>query len=163
MKLVGFFRIKKLDQNNVRPNLWQHAFHNAFADEMQKQLMNAPYSGAEAALSSFNPSEFFIPGWKGEGLITASAIVVKNTLNNLSIDAQAFFKKSCATSKSMKQQTYSEFMLFADYAKVDKSSLTQPNDFWFHVQDDSSPLKKPIEDFFLIHCYRAVAIFLLRN
>ena len=157
-----FFRIKKLDQNNVRPNLWQHAFQNAFSDERPQELMDAPYSGAGAALSAFNPSEFFIPGWKGEGLITASAIVVKNTLNNLSIDAQAFFKKSCATSKSMKQQTYSEFMLFADYAKVDKSSLTQPNDFWFHVQDDSSPLKKPIEDFFRIHCFRAVAIYLFR-
>ena len=154
MKLVGFFRIKKLDQNNVRPNIGPSGF-----DE-------SPFSGAESsysnAASAFNPSEFFIPGWKGEGLITASAIVVKNTINNLSIDAQAFFKKSCATSKSMKLQTYNEFLQFAEYAKIDCTLLTQHQDFWLHVQDDSSPLKKHIDNFFRIHCFRAVAIYLFR-
>lgn len=141
-----------MDQNNVRPNLWP---------DDATELHDSPF-GVDNSMSSFNPSEFFIPGWKGEGLITASAIVVKNTLNNLSIDAQSFFKKSCATSKSMKQHTYNEFMLFADYAKIDKSLLTQQNDFWLHVQDESSPLKKHIEDFFRIHCFRAVAIYLFR-
>lgn len=110
----------------------------------------------------FNPSEFFIPGWKGEGLITASAIVIKNTLHNLTIDAEALFKKSCSTSKSMKLQTYNEFIQFAEYTKLDRSLLTQQNDFWLHVQDDSSPLKKEIEAFFKIHCFRAVAIYLFR-
>lgn len=112
--------------------------------------------------SVFNPSEFFIPGWKGEGLITASAIVIKNSLSNLSIDALALFKRSCSTSKSMKLQTYNEFMHFADYAKIDKSLLGQQNDFWLHMQDESSPLKKHLEDFIRIHCFRAVAIYLFR-
>lgn len=110
----------------------------------------------------FNPSEFFIPGWKGEGLITASAIVIKNSLSNLSIDALALFKKSCSTSKSMKLQTYNEFMHFADYAKLDKSLLGQQNDFWLHMQDETSPLKKHLDDFVRIHCFRAVAIYLFR-
>ena len=114
------------------------------------------------AHSSFNPSSFFIPGWKGEGLITASAIVIKNSLNNLSIDALALFKKSCSTNKSMKLQTYNEFMHFADYAKIDKSLLGLQNDFWLHMQDDSSPLKKHLDDFVKIHCFRAVAIYLFR-
>lgn len=110
----------------------------------------------------FNPSEFFIPGWKGEGLITASAIVIKNSLNNLTIDALSLFKKSCSTSKSMKQQTYNEFMHFAEYAKLDKSLLGQQNDFWLHMQDETSPLKKHLDDFVKIHCFRAVAIYLFR-
>jgi hypothetical protein len=111
---------------------------------------------------AFNPSEFFIPGWKGEGLITASAIVIKNSLNNLTIDAQSLFKRSCATSKSMKLQTYNEFMHFADYAKFDKALLGQQNDFWLHMQDETSPLKKHLDDFVKIHCFRAVAIYLFR-
>lgn len=117
----------------------------------------------EGAVSTqFNPSEFFIPGWKGEGLITASAIVIKNSLSNLSIDAQALFKKSCSTSKSMKLQTYNEFLHFAQYAKLDISLLTQHQDFWLHVQDETSPLKKHIDDFLKVHCFRAVAIYLFR-
>ncbi|TDP53504.1 hypothetical protein C8D79_2148 [Bacteriovorax stolpii] len=115
-----------------------------------------------ASPTQFNPSEFFIPGWKGEGLITASAIVIKNTLSNLSIDAQALFKKSCSINKSMKLQTYHEFMHFAEYAKLDKSLLGQHQDFWLHFQDESSPLKKHIDDFLKVHCFRAVAIYLFR-
>ncbi|MBC7428431.1 MAG: hypothetical protein H7336_07465 [Bacteriovorax sp.] len=124
----------------------------------------SPMSGEASStpVSAFNPSEFFIPGWKGEGLITASAIVIKNSLSNLTIDAQALFKKSCSSSKSMKLQTYNEFMHFAEYANLDKSLLGQQNDFWLHVQDETSPLKKHIEDFLKVHCFRAVAIYLFR-
>ena len=49
---------------------------------------SSQHSDEAAVYGQFNPSEFFIPGWKGEGLITASAIVIKNSLSNLTIDAQ---------------------------------------------------------------------------
>lgn len=62
----------------------------------------------------------------------------------------------------MKLQTYNEFLHFADYTKLDKSLLTQQNDFWLHLQDENSPLKKNIDDFIRIHCFRAVAIYLFR-
>ncbi len=123
---------------------------------------SSPLSGETPTVAHFNPSMFFIPGWKGEGLITAPAIVIKNCLSNLTIDAQAIFKKTCSTSKSMKLQTYNEFLHFAQYAKLDISLLAQHQDFWLHVQDDTSPLKKPIEDFLKIHCFRAVAIYFFR-
>lgn len=127
-----------------------------------KDSFMSPENGEVSSSAQFNPSEFFIPGWKGEGLITASAIVIKNTLSNLSIDAQALFKKSCSVNKSMKLQTYQEFMHFAEYAKLDKSLLGQHQDFWLHFQDESSPLKKHIDDFLKVHCFRAVAIYLFR-
>lgn len=142
--------LNKLDSFNSKPR-----------DAWPLDGLSSPISG-ETASSVFNPSEFFIPGWKGEGLITASAIVIKNCLSNLSIDAQALFKKACSTNKSMKLQTYNEFLHFAEYAKLDKSLLTQQNDFWLHVQDETSPLKKHIDDFFKVHCFRAVAIYLFR-
>ena len=140
-----------MDYNNTKPqSSWPDEGHSS------------PLSGEANAVANFNPSEFFIPGWKGEGLITASAIVIKNSISNLSIDAQALFKKTCSTSKSMKLQTYNEFLYFAEYAKLDTSLLTQHQDFWMHVQDDTSPLKKAIDDFLKIHCFRAVAIYLFR-
>jgi hypothetical protein len=140
-----------LDYNNIKPQL-------SWPEEGQTSSI----SDETSTNAQFNPSEFFIPGWKGEGLITASAIVIKNSLSNLSIDAQALFKKTCSTSKSMKLQTYNEFLHFAEYAKLDTSLLTQHQDFWLHVQDETSPLKKSIDDFLKIHCFRAVAIYLFR-
>lgn len=151
-----------MDHNGrSKPNFWPFGEENAHS---LSETANAFEMGevASAHARPFNPSEFFIPGWKGEGLITASAIVIKNSLNNLTIDALSLFKKSCSSSKSMKQQTYNEFLHFADYAKLDKSLLGQQNDFWLHMQDDSSPLKKHLDDFVKIHCFRAVAIYLFR-
>ncbi len=150
-----------MDHNGSKPNFWPWGLEPAHAESSAN---NAYDLGEVASAHSrpFNPSEFFIPGWKGEGLITASAIVIKNSLSNLTIDALSLFKKSFSTSKSMKQQTYNEFMHFAEYAKLDKSLLGQPNDFWLHMQDESSPLKKHLDDFVKIHCFRAVAIYLFR-
>lgn len=150
-----------MDHNGSKPNFWPWRLEPAHAESSAN---NAFDLGEVASTHSrpFNPSEFFIPGWKGEGLITASAIVIKNSLSNLTIDALSLFKKSFSTSKSMKQQTYNEFMHFAEYAKLDKSLLGQQNDFWLHMQDESSPLKKHLDDFVKIHCFRAVAIYLFR-
>ncbi len=145
-------------KGSSKPNFWaldpDSAFSTSSVDEFGEN--------ASALARPFNPSEFFIPGWKGEGLITASAIVIKNSLNNLTIDALQLFKKSCSANKMMKLQTYNEFLHFADYAKLDKSLLGQQNDFWLHMQDESSPLKKHLDNFVKIHCFRAVAIYLFR-
>ena len=151
-----------MDHNgSSKPNFWPHGLESAFT------LPSADYAdgmgdSVSALARPFNPSEFFIPGWKGEGLITASAIVIKNSLSNLTLDALSIFKRSCSTSKSMKQQTYNEFLHFADYAKLDKSLLGQQNDFWLHMQDETSPLKKHLDDFLKIHCFSDVAIYLFR-
>lgn len=150
-----------MDHNgSSKPNFWPWGLETAQSSQASSAFDLGEVASAHAR--PFNPSEFLIPGWKGEGLITASAIVIKNSLNNLTIDALSLFKKSCSTSKSMKQQTYNEFMHFADYAKLDKSLLGQQNDFWLHMQDESSPLKKHLDDFVKIHCFRAVAIYLFR-
>ena len=133
----------------------ENAFSTSSFDEIDE-------NACDSKLTSFNPSEFLIPGWKGEGLITTFAIVIKNTLSNLTVDALSLFKKSCSSSKLMKLQTYNEFMLFAEYEKIDQSLLVVQNDFWTHMQDESSPLKKHLDDFIRIHCFRAVAIYLFR-
>ncbi|MBP9680951.1 MAG: hypothetical protein KBD76_06075 [Bacteriovorax sp.] len=141
----------------------QNFWGNTSAGALSLSSLDESSTNASAfAHSTFNPSEFFIPGWRGEGLITSSAIVIKNTLSNLTIDALLLFKKSCAGNKSLKLQTYNEFLLFADYAKLDKTLLSQQNDFWLHLQDETSPLKKHLDDFVKIHCFRAVAIYLFR-
>lgn len=144
-------------KGSSKSNFWALDPDNAFPSSSHDEL-----GGSSALARPFNPSEFFIPGWKGEGLITAAAIVIKNSLSNLTIDALLLFKKSCSSNKSMKLQTYNEFLHFADYAKLDKSLLGQQNDFWLHMQDESSPLKKHLDDFVKIHCFRAVAIYLFR-
>jgi hypothetical protein len=147
-----------LDQSS-KPNSRPWAKENDFSISSNDE--NGNFANAFAH-SYFNPSEFFIPGWKGEGLITPSAIVIKNSIKILSLDAIALFKKSCSTNKSMKLQTYNEFLHFAESSKIDKSLFSLQSDFWHHMQDETSPLKGHLDDFVKIHCLRAVAIYLFR-
>jgi len=110
----------------------------------------------------FDPSQFLVPGWTGDGLITASALSIKSSLNNLSIDALALFKKSCSSNKSLVKQTHDEFLHYAKYSQIDSNLIPTANDFWFHMQDTTSPLKDVISEFLKIYCFRAVAIYLFR-
>ncbi len=155
------FRGLILDQNgtNRKIHFWPIDLDQTIANSTNVEINSDLDSSTR---SDFNPSDFFIPGWKGEGLISTSAITIKNSINNLSIDALAHFKKFCSTSKSMKLQTFNEFLRFAEYAKIDLSLISHQNDFWLHVQDDTSPLKKNLEDFIKVYCFRAVAIYLFR-
>ncbi len=147
-----FLGLKNLNQEFIRP----------VEPENLDDFSSAQHVAEKISYGQFNPANFVIPGWKGDGLITASAMIIKTIMSNLSIDAQSLFKKTCSTSRSMKIQTYNEFLHFADYAGVDKSDLNQFQDFWTHVQDETSPLRKHIDDFFKVHCFRAVAIYLFR-
>lgn len=110
----------------------------------------------------FNPADFFIPGWKGEGLITSHALEIKKVLGSLLIDAQSLFKKYCYSTRSMRIQTFQEFSQYANYYKIDISFLVEINDFWMHAQDPTSPLKEYIEEFCKLHCFRAVSVYLFR-
>jgi hypothetical protein len=112
-------------------------------------------------LSKFDPSQFFIPGWKGEGLITAHGLTIKSVLNNLTIDATSLFKK-LSSSSTVKKQTYDEFLAFCSWSKIDVNIFTQSSDFWFHYQDETSPYQEKIQEFVRIYCFRAVAIYLFR-
>lgn len=112
--------------------------------------------------STFKPSDFFIPGWKGEGLISSSAIQIKNTIHNLSIDALAQYKTFHQSNRSLKLYVYNEFQSYVQYRELELAELKNFNDFWFHFQDTTSPYKKDLEDFSKIYCFRAVAIYLFR-
>jgi hypothetical protein len=111
--------------------------------------------------SPFDPSQFFIPGWKGEGLITASGLTIKSALNNLTIDASQLLKKLQSTP-SMRKQVFDEFILYSDSIKLNDGAFNTPSDFFFHLQDDTSPYKDNIQEFIKIYSFRAVAIYLFR-
>lgn len=112
--------------------------------------------------STFKPSDFFIPGWKGEGLISSSAIQIKTTINNLSIDAISQYKMFGQSNRTLKLYVYNEFQTYLQFKNLELPHLKNFNDFWFHFQDHTSPYASELEGFSKIYCFRAVAIYLFR-
>lgn len=134
--------------------------HSQEAKALEKSF--SAHSEIDFFSSSFKPSDFFIPGWKGEGLISSSAIQIKNTIQNLSIDALSQYKTFNQSNRSLKLYVYNEFQSYIQYRELELPELKNFNDFWFHFQDHTSPYKKELEDFSKIYCFRVVAIFLFR-
>ncbi len=116
----------------------------------------------EESISKFNPSNFLIPGWKGEGLLTAHGLAIKSALNNLSIDALQLFKKQLSSNKVTRKTTFEEFQLFAESSQINIEIIKSSDDFWFHYNDETSHLRNEIEEFIKLFSFRAVAVYLFR-
>lgn len=128
----------------------------AFTDNLSEN------SEIDLLSSNFRPSDFFIPGWRGEGLISSGAIQIKNTIHNLTIDSLSQYKTFGQSNRSLKLAVYNEFQAYIKFKELDLKELKNFNDFWFHFQDVTSPYKQHLEDFSKIYCFRAVSIYLFR-
>ncbi len=134
--------------------------HSQEASALEKN--NSVQTEIDFLSSTFKPSEFFIPGWKGEGLISSSAIQIKTTINNLTIDALSHYKTFNQSNRTLKLYVYNEFQVYAQFKNLELKNLKNFNDFWFHFQDHTSPYREELENFSKVYCFRAVAIYLFR-
>lgn len=125
------------------------------------------YSSAALQLKSqtsesFEPTQFLVPEWKGDGLITPEAVVIQKVVDRLWVDAQNQFKKFCDQTKSLKLLVFSEFQNYAKERRLDVNEIAGPSEFWSHFADVESPLHTELEGFKDIYCFRAVSIYLLK-
>jgi len=135
---------------------------NIFYSKENNDILEPSHDELVESSPIFNPSNFLIPGWKGEGLLTAHGLAIKAALNNLSIDALQLFKKQLSTNKIIRKTTFEEFQLFAKSSQLEIDLIQSPNDFWFHYNDETSHFKNIIEEFIKLYTFRAVAVYLFR-
>ena len=129
--------------------------------QMKEAFFQQEASDLVYSKSSFNPAHFFIPGWKGEGLITTHGLTIKTCLNNLTIDASSQLRKLNATP-SMRKLVFDEFVSFANSISLPLEAFKTQTDFQFHLQDDTSPYTEHLQNFLKMYSFRAVAVYLFR-
>ena len=111
---------------------------------------------------NFEPTQFLVPEWKGDGLITPEAVVIEKVVDRLWLDSQNQFQKFCDQTKSLKLLVFSEFQNYAKERELEVDEILGPSEFWQHFADKDSPHHQAIAGFRDIYCFRAVSIYLLK-
>lgn len=136
---------------------------------------------------NFTPSNFLIPGWTGEGLISKSAIELKNHLSKLLKDSQSRFKKN-QWSKTQRKNIFNEFQSYATFPSGPKGlswieiheEFRDESFFWNSLKEldltqneeypspDETPLaeiqppKHVLNNFIKIFCFRSITLYIFR-
>lgn len=110
----------------------------------------------------FEPTQFLVPEWKGDGLVTKEAVAIQKIVDRLWIDAQSQFNKFCDQTKSLKLLVFSEFQNFAKERELQFDDIIGPSEFWQHIADAESDYHADLNRFKEIYCFRAVCIYLLK-
>lgn len=109
---------------------------------------------------SFHPSEFFIPGWHGEGLISTHALRVRRLIEELEQDASSQFQKAASFAQTRKQQIFEEFLCYQKEQKLDCAELSSFVTFWTHLTNPLSVYRKQLDKFSHSYAFRSVLVYI---
>ena len=119
-------------------------------------------SEKKAFASEFDPSSFLIPGWKGESLLSRSALVLHKIQNQLWQDAVSQFQNHPNFNQSLQKGIHREFLSFAKHYEIQGEEFESGTNFWRHFYDESSPYRKQLDYFVQQFCFKAVTLYLYK-
>ena len=107
-------------------------------------------------------NRFFIPGWKGESLISKNIKIFVKTLEDFHSDAFSQFMTNEKFSRRLKVAMFEEFLDFAEFKAIACSGLDNHTDFWQTLKDNESPFHGEVRHFAEIFTFRIIVIYLLK-
>ena len=107
-------------------------------------------------------NRFFVPGWKGESLISKDIKEFIKILNKFHKDARDNFSSQEKLSRRIKMSIYDEFISFAEYKSFNCTDLDHFTSFWNELNNPNSKYKKEINIFLDIFSFRIAVIYLLK-
>lgn len=124
-------------------------------DSKTGELPNLP---DELGDGRFKASDFVIPGWEGDGLLSKGALQVRRILKNLVEDAKTQFEASPQFSSSVKKMIFQEFNSFCEEKKREDGPQGAA-EFWQQLKDPSPHNSGLLEDFSESFAFRSVVIY----
>jgi len=125
-------------------------FHNSLAD--------FSYKSEEG--SSLN--RFFVPGWKGESLVSKEVKEFNLTLKKIHYDVKNKFKSIPFLNSKLKFAIYNEFLSFAEFKAYNFTGIDSIEDFFSEIKNEDSAHKDKLDQFIDIYTFRTTVIFILK-
>lgn len=107
-------------------------------------------------------NRFFVPGWKGESLISKNIKTFVKALDDFQADAFNQFMKNEKFSKRLKLAIFEEFLDFAEFKAIACAGIEDYNDFWRELSNKESEFSTELNHFVRIFSFRIVVIYLLK-
>lgn len=139
----------------------------ALAENLKKRTKSpqeilAPFYPEQSDDPKALVQQYFVPGWKGESLISKNVKDFNHLLRSIQEDAFQSIRSQKAFPKKRIQQFYNEFLNLSHYLNFNICEMETSQDFWSQIADSDSPNKKELELFCHILSYRIAVIFILK-
>lgn len=121
-----------------------------------------PIGDLNTEISKFALSQFIIPEWKGESLLSKEAVKVKRLLEKLFDDALSQIEDFNNKNNSIKKSVYSEFLSYAHERDINDLHIDNFTDFWLEYSNDHSADARHIANFKKILAFRAITVYLFK-
>tara|TARA_Y100000768_G_C23990629_1_gene692370 strand:- start:7442 stop:10291 length:2850 start_codon:yes stop_codon:yes gene_type:complete len=143
---------------------YQDKVINKAQGKTNKNDILAPfYNRAEQPVKIENQlNKFFVPGWKGESLISKNVKSFIQVLEAFHLDVTQCLQKAEMFSRKQKMAIYEEFISYAEFKTLNCSQLDNHLKFWQEFKNPDSPYKDQINHFFKIFSFRIAVIYLFK-
>ena len=142
-------------------------------NEVTQKLSNEKNHGETSVAKNLAPfipenpqdshiGSFFVPGWKGESLISKNVKKFNEILDKFHQDARKFFYEKEVLSRKLKISIYNEFLSFAEFKAINCTELDHYTTFWSEIKKSDSKYHNEIEAFLNILSFRIAVVYLLK-
>lgn len=107
-------------------------------------------------------NRFFVPGWKGESLISKDVKEFVKIIDHFHGDVKKHFLSVDKFSRRQKVAIFEEFMSFAEYKTLQCSNLDNSTTFWKEIKSGESEYQEQIDRFIDIFSFRIAVIYLFK-
>lgn len=130
---------------------------------VQSGLALNSYNIDQENKGQFCPSNLFVPGWKGDGLITRSALEIKKLQEELWRDSTKQLREQhLSFNNTLKTKLFSEFQSYAQAKELDLIEFQTLGQFWSQLFDDNSKMRTELDLFIDLYTFRCATLYLYK-
>lgn len=129
------------------------------SDKIYHQSL-ANFCNQDKSVHSMN--KFFVPGWRGESLISKNVKEFNETITKIHADVKKNFLEIPFLTSRMKSGIYNEFLSFAEFKAYNFTGIDSIQDFFGEIKNPKSEHKEKLDQFIDIYTLRTCIIFILK-
>ena len=151
--------------NNFKPILWATSSvkeKTIFNNEDRTPAPILPPIPSPSKDQGFTPSRYLVPGWRGDSLISKSAIFIKNLRSILLKDARRQFGQLNLLNKSLRINIFNEFVFYSNQQHINCSEIENFTDLWDQLKNNKAKFHKPVSDFIEQYCFKVITVYMYR-
>lgn len=107
-------------------------------------------------------NKFFVPGWRGESLVSKEVKGFIETLKAIHADVRSKFRSISFLNSKLREGIYEEFLDYAEFKALNFTGIDSSAAFFKELQDKDSSHQEELSHFLDIYTFRTSTIYALK-
>jgi hypothetical protein len=110
----------------------------------------------------FSPLHCFVPGWKGDSLLSKNAVKFERLMSLVQMDVKNELLKTKDFTKTIKLGLYNEFLSYAETRGLHFENMNDVGSFWTFINPEKLQDEQNLSEFIDIYANRVATITFLK-